>query len=308
MYPEIQTDLKGKGRQMQDDSGLFLERLQTLFDKTLADLRSFAERESRPFEEIRDQVAKWFCKDLFSPATQPQGSLAERVSSILMATSQTLESLEDIAGLQSFFLVVNPSDPSDEGFLGGTVMGREFWRCHRGCGAAGAKLFQEQCMKAKEAKSGELALPDIPLVNAPPKKKGPASSLKSEVYSRVRDAIRAASGVRNAEMKWTDHSKLDVYGIRVVGWPPSVPPQNPSTLSVAQNKEVLEALRKGRMYFERMAVPQDLPETSGSVQTAFKATPEDAMDISWAYRDPDEPAAKVSVECCHCDVLCKGSR
>ena len=116
---------------------------------------------------------------------------AQLVSSILRATSRILETLEELAGLQSFFLVVNPSDPSDEGFLGGTLLGREFWRCHRGCGTTGAKLFQEQCMKAREAKmSGEPALPDAPLVSAPPKKKGPAGSLKTEVYAAVRDAVR----------------------------------------------------------------------------------------------------------------------
>lgn len=114
------------------------------------------------------------------------------MSSILRATSRILETLEELAGLQSFFLVVNPSDPSDEGFLGGTLLGREFWRCHRGCGTTGAKLFQEQCMKAREAKmSGEPTLPDAPLVSAPPKKKGPAGSLKTEVYAAVRDAVRS---------------------------------------------------------------------------------------------------------------------
>lgn len=50
-------------------------------------------------------------------------------------------------------------------------------------------------------------------------------------------------------MKWTNHSKLEVYGIRLEGWPSSVPMQNPSSLSVAQNLEVLDALRSGKMRF-----------------------------------------------------------
>ncbi|KZT73706.1 hypothetical protein DAEQUDRAFT_762138 [Daedalea quercina L-15889] len=303
---ENYAELQGKCGEVQDNSEsdrqLFLERLQTLFDKSFADLRSFAERESRPFEEVRDQVAKWYCQDLFSPIEVPQGSLAERVSSVLRSTSRTLESLEELTGLQSFFLVVNPSDSADEGFLGGTVSGREFWRCHRGCGAAGAKLFQEQCMKAKDAKkSGLRALSNVPLVNAPARKKGPASSLKSEVYASVRDAIRAASGIRNAEMKWTDHSKLEVaYDIRIVGWPSSVPLQNPSHLSVSQNKQVLEALRAGSMSFERIIGPPatgNHPSSSGSRadDDGSEATTEEAMDISWAYQDPDEPNPQVSV-------------
>ena len=54
-------------------------------------------------------------------------------------------------------------------------------------------MFQEQCMKANEAKKpGEptVPVPDAPLVSVPQKKKGPASSLKSEVYAAVRDAVR----------------------------------------------------------------------------------------------------------------------
>ena len=48
-------------------------------------------------------------------------------------------------------------------------------------------------MKANEAKKpGEptVPVPDAPLVSVPQKKKGPASSLKSEVYAAVRDAVR----------------------------------------------------------------------------------------------------------------------
>lgn len=32
--------------------GLFLERLDTFMDKSLADIRAFSERELRPFEEV----------------------------------------------------------------------------------------------------------------------------------------------------------------------------------------------------------------------------------------------------------------
>ena len=48
------SDAKGKVREVGDtsDAQLYLERLQTLFDKGLSDLRSFAERESRSFQEV----------------------------------------------------------------------------------------------------------------------------------------------------------------------------------------------------------------------------------------------------------------
>lgn len=55
--------------------------------------------------------------------------------------------------------------------------------------------------------------------------------------------------MRNAEMKWSNHDKLHGYGIRLEGWPPSVPKQNPSSLSTAQNKFILEALQNGTMVF-----------------------------------------------------------
>ena len=51
---DIPSDTKGKAREAEgtSDSQLYLERLQTLFDKGLSDLQSFAERESRPFQEV----------------------------------------------------------------------------------------------------------------------------------------------------------------------------------------------------------------------------------------------------------------
>lgn len=38
---------------------LFLERLETLFDKSLTDLRAFAERESCPFGEVCIFIWLW---------------------------------------------------------------------------------------------------------------------------------------------------------------------------------------------------------------------------------------------------------
>lgn len=91
-------------------------------------------------------------------------------------------------------------------------------------------------------------------------------------------------------MKWKDHSKLDIYGIRLEGWPLDVPKDNPSTLSVVQNKEVLKALQSGRMSFVRIAGSsgQTTP-SSGSQQS-----PEISDDFSWACGYPDEATHSVS--------------
>lgn len=96
-------------------------------------------------------------------------------------------------------------------------------------------------------------------------------------------------------MKWTDHSKLEAaYMIRVIGWPSSVPLQNPSSLSVAQNKQVLEDLRNGSMRFERTAQTSRSHTGTSSSREASGAAVDESMDISWAYRDPDEPPEPVS--------------
>lgn len=60
-----------------------------------------------------------------------------------------------------------------------------------------------------------------------------------------------ASGIRNAEMKWTNHDRLGRYGVKLIGWPHTIPAQNPSTLSASQNRLILESMVKGTMKFVR---------------------------------------------------------
>ena len=99
-------------------------------------------------------------------------------------------------------------------------------------------------------------------------------------------------------MKWTDHSKLEAaYGIHVTGWPSSVPLQNPSSLSVAQNRQVLEALRNGTMRFQRIGQSSSCHTDTSPLETSKDrpgAAADENMDISWAYQDPDEQAESVS--------------
>ena len=55
---DLPSDSKGKAREVEDisESQLYLERLQTLFDKSLVDLQAFAERESRSFQEVCKKI------------------------------------------------------------------------------------------------------------------------------------------------------------------------------------------------------------------------------------------------------------
>lgn len=99
---------------------------------------------------------------------------------------------------------------------------------------------------------------------------------------------RLASGIRNAEMKWTSPEKLNVYGVRLVGWPSAIPAQNPSTLKTNQNKLLLDSLENGTMRFERIIVPSGSTEPIDHSNTPA-AGPFDGqrgnedIDFSWAY-------------------------
>ncbi|KAI0784251.1 hypothetical protein C8Q75DRAFT_810314 [Abortiporus biennis] len=277
---------------------LFIERLQALYEKEQADLQSFAQREHCNFEELQTRVAEWHCKHLFDTlkdASSTDTSQSGKTRDILIKVSRVLETLQTIAGLQSFFLVTNPYNLSDKGFLGGTPLGREFWRGRRGCGDAGAEAFKSHCVFALQISQPSPPLsmnPAIPTQSIPSQRRiGPAKTLKSEVYSTVRNALRVASGNQHAEMKWTNHSKLDSYGVQLIGWPSGIPMQSPSALTVPQNTIILEALTSGSMKFVPLggsAGPRlDHQYTRSGVTTASGSDDpvsdvfRDSIDFSW---------------------------
>jgi hypothetical protein len=97
---------------------------------------------------------------------------------------------------------------------------------------------------------------------------------------------RTASGIRNAEMKWTNPERLDVYGVRLVGWPPSIPAQNPSSMKLSQNKQLLECLQNGTMRFEKSIMTPGSTDDLGSSSIGVANNLEEAEvtdDFSWAY-------------------------
>ncbi|KAI8980174.1 hypothetical protein BD414DRAFT_493863 [Trametes punicea] len=288
-------DFNAKGKETATDDALFLERLEMLYEQSLTDLKAFADREGRPLDEVRRRMAELHSKYLFdqSAAGRSATDRKELIRRTLMNVSQQLESLETLAGLQSFFLVVDPNDQVNEGFLGGTACGREFWRGHRGCGSSGAQAFKARCKRPERLWQASFrpAAIDSALGVAPALptltgtwSKSPARELKATLYSAMRDALRAASGVRNAEMKWTNHSNLHVYGVRVVGWPDHVPLHNPSSLSVSQNQLLLEMLSTGRIRFVRLDGTQLADDSTSGEQSPRRdeeAMFEDSIDYSW---------------------------
>lgn len=114
----------------------------------------------------------------------------------LCDTSRILESLSEVSGVQSFLLAVDPNDPSDGGFLGGSLIGREFWRVGmRGGGETGARAFKAFYATHAQttAKSNHIQMIERHIPTPPPKVKGPegpAKSLKNELYETVRNALR----------------------------------------------------------------------------------------------------------------------
>ncbi|KAF8968153.1 hypothetical protein BDZ97DRAFT_1697040 [Flammula alnicola] len=281
------------GEAPKDD--LFFERLDTFMEKCLGDIKAFAERELRPYEETRRCIAQWHAKYLFQPSTASSSTLSRtaQVRATLCDTSRILESLSETSGVQSFLLAVDPKEASDGGFLGGSVIGREFWRGMRGGGETGARAFKAFSTTHLETKPKGIGHAQIMERNSstPPPKGGAAKSIKSELYESVRNALRTASGVRGAEMKWTNPERLDVYGVRLVGWPEGVPSQNPSTLKVSQNRLLLESIQNGSMRFERNSSTH--PSSSGHNGGAKVDDEDPNEDFSWAYdadaRSPSPP-------------------
>lgn len=114
------------------------------------------------------------------------------VRDVLCDTSRVLESLSEVTGVQSFILAVDPSETSDSGFLGGSVVGREFWRGLRGGGEGGARAFKAHSINHLQRQPASKNTVHIPKPSSPPPKGGLARSLKNELYESVRNALRYA--------------------------------------------------------------------------------------------------------------------
>ncbi|KAK0204892.1 hypothetical protein DFS33DRAFT_707971 [Desarmillaria ectypa] len=268
--------------------GLFVERLEAFMDKSLADIQTFAIRENRSFEETRRSFAEWHSKHLFQPhASFPLNtdvSHEERLAyirTILCDVSGLLETLHKISGVESFILAVDPPEPGFEGFLGGSLLGREFWRNLRGGGDSGARAFRLHCTKRLISQTpvaqGSSSSTDPEIVQKP------ALSLKTELYDKMRNALRTASGIRNAEMKWTNPDRLATYGVTLVGWPSTIPLVNPSSLKASQNKELLTLLENGTMKFVKIYISRE----QDGVQPLAPSTEDDPDSFSWAIRFDD---------------------
>ncbi|KAF5359769.1 hypothetical protein D9756_003466 [Leucocoprinus leucothites] len=274
----------------QEDA-LFLERLDTFMQKSLAEIQAFAERESRSYDETKRSIAEWHAKTLFSVAgnnagdslgaTTPEERPAQ-VRNVLIETSKVLESLSEVLGVQSFILAVDPQNPHDGGFLGGSLVGREFYRGLRGGGTAGASSFKIYAQKRVPSTQEEVVMQDSSTHSSPaPPTVRPSRQVKVDLYETIRSQLRNVSGIRKAEMKWTNPERLSLYGVRLVGWPSDIPAANPSSLKANQNQRLLELVEHGELKFEKtMITGLEAPQPTDTQRNTPETT---AEDFSWAY-------------------------
>ena len=95
--------------------------------------------------------------------------------------------------------MIDPDDDSDDGFLGGTVLGREYWREMRNGGTIGARNFRKFCRSAVEKEKSdsceqrrntEHTRQQQPETTATGTKRTPAIALKNKLYEEMRNALR----------------------------------------------------------------------------------------------------------------------
>ena len=104
-----------------------------------------------------------------------------------------LESLSEVLGVQSFVLAVDPQDPQDAGFFGGSLVGREFYRGLRGGGTAGASSFKTFAQKRfSSAQAQEEAV--VQETSTQPSPAAPtarsARQIKVDLYETIRSKLR----------------------------------------------------------------------------------------------------------------------
>jgi hypothetical protein len=246
---------------------------------------------------------------IFSYCLEKDRVLSLVAQSVLTDTSNQLETLGHITGIESFFLAVDPADIKNDGFLGGTVAGREFWRGQRYGGQSGAKAFQLHCLKLAAVSSSTPSdstqdNADTVASSSSPVESSSGAKVKAELYETFRNALRyfcftlisqctnvvgrATSGVRNAEMKWTSHSRLELYGVSIIGWPDDIPCQNPSTLKIYQNKKILQLFKDGGIKFIRIirAAKAETAAAAEDTETAKRSNADVEGDpFVWAIND-----------------------
>ncbi|KAJ9095594.1 hypothetical protein QFC21_005465 [Naganishia friedmannii] len=149
--------------------------------------------------------------------------------------------------------------PDDFPVLAHSPPAASFWQSLRG--GPGTNLTKFLALSHPAVTSRRLAIPT-----------GARSlDVKSRLNASMRQMIREASNVADAEMKWTrPESLVQIYGVKIIGWPMGspgsedemVPMRNPSNNSVAQNKLLLQRIEDGVLRVE-VASDEDRMDVTG---------------------------------------------
>ncbi|KAJ9103374.1 hypothetical protein QFC19_004473 [Naganishia cerealis] len=170
------------------------------------------------------------------------------VGDIISNIVQELDILYRSTGT-NYLLLSAPVFPAPDLFpvLAHSPPAASFWQSLRG--GPGTNLTKFLALSHPAVTSRRLAIPT-----------GARSlDVKSRLNSSMRQMIREASNVADAEMKWTrPDSLIQIYGVKIVGWPMGapgtpdemVPMRNPSNNSVAQNKLLLQRIESGILRVE----------------------------------------------------------
>ncbi|EJD48181.1 hypothetical protein AURDEDRAFT_183536 [Auricularia subglabra TFB-10046 SS5] len=248
------------------EHGLFLERLEHLMQVQEEALTAFADREQKPVDYIRRHVALAYSRLLFDRSfpEEAHGQAYELIGAnhsaraVVAKVCSTLDSLHSAGQYESLLLVTSTRD-GDKSFIGGTKIGKAFWDSLKMGGNSGVKMFKNHCKLA--VASGET---DSAALAAGKKCK---NSLKSELNTAMRVALRNASGNSSAEMRWTKPEQIENWGVRIAGWPQDLPFRNPSNNTVQVNSRLLDLLKAGTIKFVK---PGD-PEWDGAAVAQSKA-------------------------------------
>jgi hypothetical protein len=259
-------------------------------------------------QSVSFNYARFLFKDSRIPSGHPNSGQLENkdknthaLKILLSIISSTLQKIHAVFSLDSMLLVVSPLDNSDA-WLGGSLIGREFWRGLRGGGDAGSRAFKNASKAAHDSLHGHSVSTLSSQTQDPPLVPLKSQAIKSELVRVVRqklrrvtlnehyfengahcNAYRESTRIRDAEMKWTKPQSLESsYGIKLMGWPPSIPFQNPSNNNMESNRLLLDGFVNGSIKFVRLSDIQSEPQVTPK---NILSPPQSTISIS---KDPDE--------------------
>ncbi|GHJ86128.1 hypothetical protein NliqN6_2530 [Naganishia liquefaciens] len=198
---------------------------------------------------------------------------------------QQLDILYQASGTNYLLLTAPVFQPADSfPVLSHSPPAEGFWQGLRG--GPGTNLTKFLALSHPTVTSRRLAIPS-----------GARSlDVKSRLNASMRQMIREASNVADAEMKWTrPESLVQIYGVKIVGWPTgapgeadeAVPMRNPSNNSVAQNKLLLSRIEAGTL---RVEVASD---SDRSIAFGTQNAPSDSQELLISRDGAAEPGTAI---------------